>query len=109
MREAGMPEAKTKHRLSLIGRVVSDKMKKTVVVEVERRKSHPLYHRIVRKTKRYKAHDEQGVAHLGDRVRIEETRPISKDKHFRVVEIVQHREVVEIPTELVTPTAESGA
>ncbi|MCP1387860.1 30S ribosomal protein S17 [Corynebacterium sp. TA-R-1] len=64
-------------------------MDKTIVVEVEDRKSHPLYGKIVRTTKRVKAHDETNSAGIGDLVRIEETRPLSKDKHFRLVEIIE--------------------
>ncbi|SDM09793.1 small subunit ribosomal protein S17 [Corynebacterium mycetoides] len=71
------------------GYVVSDKMDKTIVVEVEDRKSHSLYGKIVRSTKRVKAHDEDNTAGVGDLVLIEETRPLSKDKHFRLVEIVE--------------------
>ena len=71
------------------GYVVSDKMDKTIVVEVEDRKSHPLYGKIVRTTKRVKAHDEQNTAGNGDLVLIEETRPLSKDKHFRLVDIIE--------------------
>ncbi|WKD56856.1 30S ribosomal protein S17 [Corynebacterium capitovis DSM 44611] len=71
------------------GYVVSDKMDKTIVVELEDRKSHSLYGKIVRSTKRVKAHDEENTAGIGDLVRIEETRPLSKDKHFRLVEIVE--------------------
>ncbi|MBC3178957.1 30S ribosomal protein S17 [Corynebacterium lujinxingii] len=71
------------------GYVVSDKMDKTIVVEVEDRKSHPLYGKIVRTTTRVKAHDENNTAGIGDLVRIEETRPLSKDKHFRLVEIIE--------------------
>ncbi|MBA4505114.1 30S ribosomal protein S17 [Corynebacterium sanguinis] len=71
------------------GYVVSDKMDKTIVVEVEDRKSHALYGKIVRSTKRVKAHDEDNTAGVGDLVRIEETRPLSKDKHFRLIEIIE--------------------
>lgn len=71
------------------GYVVSDKMDKTIVVEVEDRKSHALYGKIVRTTKRVKAHDEDNTAGVGDLVRIEETRPLSKDKHFRLVEVIE--------------------
>ena len=71
------------------GYVVSDKMDKTIVVEVEDRKSHPLYGKIVRTTKRVKAHDEENTAGIGDLVVIEETRPLSKDKHFRLVDIIE--------------------
>ena len=71
----------------LVGTVVSDKMEKTVVVEVETKKRHPVYHKVVKKRKRFKAHDEVG-AKIGDQVKIEETRPLSKDKCWKVVEIL---------------------
>ena len=71
------------------GIVVSDKMDKTVVVAVERLKRHPLYGRVQRVTKKFKAHDEANECKAGDRVRIMETRPISKDKCWRVFEIVE--------------------
>jgi small subunit ribosomal protein S17 len=71
------------------GTVVSDKMDKTVVVIVERRYAHPLYRKQVTRTKKYHAHDEANDAHVGDVVRIVETRPLSKTKRWRVVEIVE--------------------
>jgi small subunit ribosomal protein S17 len=71
------------------GTVVSDKMDKTAVVAVVRLKRHPLYGRVQRVTKRFKAHDEANDCKVGDRVRIMETRPISKDKNWRVLEIVE--------------------
>lgn len=71
------------------GIVVSDKMSKTIVVELEDRKQHALYGKIMRRNSRVKAHDEDGTAGVGDRVRIEETRPLSKDKHFRLLDIVE--------------------
>jgi small subunit ribosomal protein S17 len=70
------------------GTVVSDKMEKTVVVAIERRVKHPVYGKMMTRTKKLKAHDEENSAKLGDTVRIMETRPLSKDKRFRVVEIV---------------------
>ena len=70
------------------GKVVSDKMEKTVVVALERRVPHPVYGKMVTRTKRLKAHDEGNTAKVGDTVRIVETRPLSKDKRWRVVEIV---------------------
>jgi small subunit ribosomal protein S17 len=76
-------------RKSRIGLVVSDKMQKTVVVAIERRVQHPVYGKMVRKTTRLKAHDEENSAKTGDTVRIMETRPLSKDKRWRVVEIVE--------------------
>jgi small subunit ribosomal protein S17 len=72
-----------------IGQVVSDKMEKTVVVQIERRVQHPVYGKMVRRTKKLKAHDEQNAAKTGDTVRIMETRPLSKDKRWRVVEIIE--------------------
>ena len=72
-----------------IGYVVSDKMAKTIVVELEDRVKHPLYGKIMRRTERVKAHDETNTAGVGDRVRIMETRPISADKRFRLVEVLE--------------------
>ena len=76
-------------RKTRTGIVVSDKMEKTVVVSIERRVQHPVYGKMVRRTKRLKAHDENNDAKTGDTVRIMETRPMSKDKRWRVVEIVE--------------------
>lgn len=70
----------------LIGTVVSDKMDKTVVVRVERTAPHPLYGKIVKRSQKYKAHDEQNQYHVGDMVKIEECRPLSKDKCWVVLE-----------------------
>src|SRR5437868_11407122 len=75
-------------RKTRTGLVVSDKMQKTVVVEIERRVPHPVYGKMVTRTKWVKAHDEENTAKTGDRVLIAETRPLSKDKRWRVVEIV---------------------
>ncbi|HEY5626441.1 MAG TPA: 30S ribosomal protein S17 [Nitrospira sp.] len=82
-----MAEAKAKRR-EWVGRVVSNKMNKTVVVAVERSVMHPLYRKVLRRLTKFKAHDEQNVCNVGDRVRMIETRPISKDKHWRVVEVL---------------------
>ena len=82
-------------RKSRTGLVVSDKMEKTVVVAIERRVPHPVYGKMVTRTKRLKAHDEENSAKVGDTVRIVETRPLSKDKRWRVVEIVRARTVRE--------------
>ncbi len=71
------------------GIVISNKMQKTIVVELEDRKSHPLYGKIIRTTSKVKAHDEEGVAGVGDRVRIMETRPLSASKHWRLVEVLE--------------------
>ncbi len=76
-------------RKTRIGLVVSDKMEKTVVVSIERRVPHPVYGKMVRRSKKLKAHDEQNSAKTGDTVRIMETRPLSKDKRWRLVEIVE--------------------
>ncbi len=74
------------------GVVVSDKMEKTVVVLVQDLKAHPLYRKVVRSRQRLKAHDENNECHVGDRVRLMETRPLSKEKRWRVVEIVHRAE-----------------
>ena len=76
-------------RKTRVGTVVSDKMQKTVVVAIERRFPHPLYGKMVTRTKRVKAHDEERAAKAGDRVRIMETRPLSRQKRWRVVEVVE--------------------
>jgi small subunit ribosomal protein S17 len=72
-----------------IGKVVSDKMDKTIVVAVETYKKHSLYHKRIKYTKKFKAHDETNDAKIGDTVRIMETRPLSKDKTWRLVDIVE--------------------
>ena len=77
------------YRKSRIGYVTSDKMEKTVVVEVEDRVKHPLYGKVLRKSSKVKAHDEQNAAGIGDRVLIAETRPTSATKRWRVVEILE--------------------
>jgi small subunit ribosomal protein S17 len=76
-------------RKSRIGYVVSDKMDKTIVVAIEDRVKHPLYKKIVKRTVKFKAHDEQNECGIGDRVQIMETRPISKDKNWRLVKILE--------------------
>ena len=76
-------------RKTRMGTVVSNKMEKTVVVAVERLVQHSLYSKSVRQTVKFKAHDENNESHVGDKVKIMETRPISKDKRWRVVEIVE--------------------
>jgi len=76
-------------RKELVGRVVSDKMDKTIVVSVETYKRHPMYNKRIRYTKKYKAHDEHNEAKEGDLVRIMETRPLSKEKRWRLVEIIE--------------------
>ncbi len=76
-------------RKSRVGIVVSDKMDKTIVVAIVRKSTHPLYGKTVTLTKKYKAHDEENVAKVGDKVMITETRPLSKDKRWRLVEVVE--------------------
>ena len=76
-------------RKTRVGRVVSDKMDKTIVVAVEDHVKHPLYKKIVKKTYKLKAHDENNECNVGDRVEVMETRPLSKDKRWRVVEIIE--------------------
>jgi small subunit ribosomal protein S17 len=77
------------------GLVVSNKMAKTIVVAVETRKVHPLYKKAVTVTKKYKVHDENSVCKIGDKVKIVETRPLSKEKRWRVAEIMSTKETVE--------------
>lgn len=76
-------------RKTRIGKVVSDKMDKTIVVAVENNVRHPLYKKIVKKTYKLKAHDENNECRIGDRVKVMETRPLSKDKRWRLVNIVE--------------------
>ncbi|AYG01178.1 MULTISPECIES: 30S ribosomal protein S17 [Lactococcus] len=76
------------------GRVVSDKMDKTITVVVETKRNHPVYGKRINYSKKYKAHDENNSAKTGDIVRIMETRPLSKDKHFRLVEIVEEAVII---------------
>lgn len=76
-------------RQQKIGRVTSDKMQKTIVVAVEELKRHPIYKRTYKYTQKFKAHDEHETARIGDTVRIEETRPLSKEKRWRLVEVVK--------------------
>ena len=77
-----------------IGKVVSEKMDKTIVVAVETYKKHDLYHKRIKYTKKFKAHDENNQAKIGDIVKIMETRPLSKDKRFRLVEVVQEAVII---------------
>ena len=84
-----MSEIRTTSRKTRVGKVVSDKMDKTVVVIVEDRVAHPVYKKIIKRTYRLKAHDENNECGVGDLVKVMETRPLSKDKRWRVVEIVE--------------------
>ncbi len=81
-------------RKTLVGEVVSTKMAKTIVVEVNRKKSHAFYKRVVAKSRKFYAHDEKNTANVGDVVRIEETRPLSKLKRWRLLEIVRRAALV---------------
>ena len=81
-------------RKELIGKVVSNKMNKTIVVSVTRTKSHPLYGRVISTDKKFYAHDENNEAHIGDFVRLEETRPLSKLKRWRLKEILRKTTLV---------------
>lgn len=82
------------NRKTRIGQVVSDKMDKTIVVHVETKVRHPLYGRIIKQSNKFKAHDENNESHIGDKVKIMETRPLSKDKRWRVVEIIDKAPIV---------------
>ena len=85
-------------RRTKVGRVVSDKMDRTVVVSVERLRRHPIYKRVVRLSSKFKAHDEENSARVGDTVRIEESRPLSREKRWTVVEVVargSHEELID--------------
>jgi len=84
-----MDEKRTASRKTRTGVVVSDKMDKTAVVLVEDRVAHPLYKKIIKRSMRLKTHDESNQCNVGDRVRIMETRPLSKDKRWRLVEIIE--------------------
>ena len=76
-------------RKTRTGKVISNKMDKTIVVAVEDHVKHPLYNKIVKRTYKLKAHDEENACGIGDKVQVMETRPLSKDKHWRVVEIIE--------------------
>jgi len=78
-----------KSRKQLIGKVISNKMDKTIVIEIENLVMHPLYKKSVKRTKKIKSHDERNECSIGDLVRIEESRPLSKDKRHRLIEIIE--------------------
>ena len=88
MAEVEEPQQRA-YRKTARGYVVSDKMEKTIVVEVEDRKKHPLYGKVMRQTKKLKAHDAEGAAGIGDRVLIQETRPLSATKRWRLVSVLE--------------------
>lgn len=91
-----------KKRKTRIGRVVSDRMDKTVVVAVETPRRHPLYKKTIKRVVKHKAHDENNECRTGDVVRITETRPLSKQKRWRVAEIITRGEVVEVQPKEIT-------
>ncbi|HKD59301.1 MAG TPA: 30S ribosomal protein S17 [Terracidiphilus sp.] len=96
MTSATEKQAPASRRNEKVGNVVSTKMQKTIVVEVEMRKAHPKYKRIVKSSKKFYAHDEQNSARLGDVVRIRETRPLSKLKRWSLEEIVRRSALAQI-------------
>ena len=100
------PAAVQGKRKTKVGRVVSDKMDKTIVVSVERLTRHRLYKRVIRLTTRFKAHDETNDAHIGDTVLIEESRPLSATKRWRLIEVVQRAGDHGGPGEVLTDEAE---
>ena len=77
------------HRKTRVGKVISNKMDKTIVVAIEDHVKHPLYKKIVKKTYKLKAHDENNECNIGDKVKVMETRPLSKDKRWRLVEVME--------------------
>lgn len=91
-------------RKERIGVVVSDKMDKTRVIRVEWSQPHPLYQRRVRRMTRFKAHDAENATHVGDRVRMVETRPLSKEKRWRIIEVLERAEAIELRPEEVDTT-----
>ncbi len=95
-------------RKTKVGRVVSDKMDKTIVVSVERLARHPLYKRVIRLSTKFKAHDETNTAQIGDTVRIEESRPLSATKRWRLVEVVARAGEHGNPQDVVSDEAETS-
>jgi small subunit ribosomal protein S17 len=104
-RTTGTSGAKKSRRQQKVGTVVSNKMNKTIVVAVESLKKHRIYKRTYKQTKRFQAHDEENTCQVGDIVRIEETRPLSKMKHWRLVEIVKRGSGI-VPVEVVLAEAD---
>ena len=94
-------------RKILVGEVVSDSMNKTITVKVERRIRHPIYERVMKRSKKYHAHDEHNQCQTGDQVRIMETRPLSKTKRWRLVEVVR-RQAGAQPAEPAAPVSDEG-
>ena len=83
------PKTSKRNRKTLIGTVVSNKMEKTIVIRIERRKLHPLYKKYITRTKKIKAHDEGNLCQIGDLVKVIESRPLSKDKHWSLLEVLE--------------------
>jgi small subunit ribosomal protein S17 len=102
---AATTETKGTGRKVVIGQVVSTKMAKTIVVEATRQKAHPLYRRVVKRSKKFSAHDENKTANVGDFVKIEETRPLSRLKRWRLIEVVKKTALV--PGEIKSAALES--
>jgi small subunit ribosomal protein S17 len=102
------PPVQTTKRKTKAGRVVSDKMDKTIVVSVERLARHPLYKRVIRLTTKFKAHDEENDAHTGDTVLIEESRPLSATKRWRLVRVLQRAGEHGSPADIVSEEAETS-
>jgi small subunit ribosomal protein S17 len=102
---SAQPVQKKSRRVQKVGRVVSNKMDKTIVVVVESLKKHRIYKRAYKQTKRFHAHDEENACQIGDMVRIEESRPLSKTKHWRLVEIVKRGSGI-VPVEEVLAEAD---
>ncbi len=94
MTESTEKQASASHRNTKVGQVVSARMQKTIVIKVTRQKAHPLYRRVVSRSKKFHAHDEKNEARVGDVVKIEETRPLSKTKRWRLKEIVRRAALV---------------
>jgi len=94
MAETTTTNEQKNRRSTKIGQVVSTKMSKTIVVEVSMRKSHSLYRRVIQKSKKFYAHDENGTAHVGDFVEIEESRPLSKLKRWKLKNVIQKAKLV---------------
>ncbi|MGH9649319.1 MAG: 30S ribosomal protein S17 [Terriglobales bacterium] len=106
MTEQTAQPAEQSHRNTKVGHVVSTKMQKTIVVKVTRQKAHPLYRRVVSRSRKFHAHDEENEARVGDVVKIEETRPLSKTKRWRLKEVIRRAALV--PQIEEGPTAKAG-
>ena len=108
MADSGQRESRRGQRAQKVGTVVSTKMNKTIVVEVRRRMTHRLYRRVVTRRKKFYAHDERGVARLGDQVRIVECRPLSKSKRWRLATVIRQAAAVDEESPKTRATAGRG-